>query len=106
MRVTRRLHPDFLRGLRGREGRGRGDDQMLTMTRSRANWERFTSMLEDFESTNTNQVGHRGPSTLTGREHLDNEINMITLDSSIEEVIEEEEISVRPPPATSGERVA
>ena len=37
MRVTRRLHPDFLRGQRGREGRGRGDDQMLTITRSRAN---------------------------------------------------------------------
>ena len=74
---------------------------MLTITRTRANWERFTSMLEEFQNSNNNQVGHRGPASNTGREHADdivttNSPNLVTLDSSVEEV-SGDEISVVPP---------
>ena len=90
-----------MRGLRGRVGQGRGGDQMLTITRTRANWERFNAMLEEFQNSNNNQVGHRGPASNTGREHADdivttNSPNLVTLDSSVEEV-SDDEISVVPP---------
>ena len=74
---------------------------MLTITRTRANWERFTSLLEEFQNSNTNQVGHRGPASNTGREHADdivttNSPNLVTLDSSVEEVSKDEISVVQP----------
>ena len=81
----------------------------MSVTRTRAQWERFTQMISDMETSTVNlQVGHRGPTAMLGssREHADDEVSitsllpLVTLDSSVEEA-SEDEISVVPPPRTS-----
>ena len=70
------LHPDFLGGLRGRAGRGRGGSQLLSVTRTQ--WERFTSMMADMGTSTMNvQVGHRGPAAMPTIEHAEDEVTII-----------------------------
>lgn len=106
-RISLDLPPRLLRRL---EGRGRGGDQLLTITRRRADWSRFDAMLADMEQGSRDQTGHinRSRPTVTTTNYGDDitvrrEVT-VTLDSSVEEVSgEEEEVTVlAPPPSPRG----
>jgi hypothetical protein len=107
-RISLDLPPRFLRGL---EGRGRGGDQLLSITRRRADWSRFEAMLVDMEYGTRDQTGHRSrprPTVITtdyGDDITVRRQDTVTLDSSVEEVSgEEEEVTVLAPPPTPRER--